>query len=88
MFDSSQRTPEMDVEVTLGDFHATHEAAAQARDTLKGGVAGLSTDALNVALGKLKAAQRLTDAETGPDCMFATSYLDVISIVEAELASR
>lgn len=45
MFDPSQRTPEMGVEITLGDFHATHEAASQARDTLKDGFADLSTDA-------------------------------------------
>ncbi len=88
MYDPSQQTPDMDLVVSLGVFHDTHSAAHQVKDALKNGVEKLSSDELRTALAKLQAGQRLSDAETGPDFMFAANYIDAIITVQSELASR
>lgn len=88
--DPSALTPEMTIEVTLGDFHATHDRAGVARERTEKGkeLDKLSVPGLRQILADLRAGQRLTDAEDGPDFMFAADYSLSILAVVAELRGR
>lgn len=81
-------TPDMSIHVSLGIFHQTHNAAINAKELLKTGIEKLSTAKLEEILSNLRAAQRLTDAETGSDFMYATSYHDEIQQVVDQLERR
>jgi hypothetical protein len=80
---------DMKVEVTVGGFHRTHDVAGLAETIVaKGNLDKLLTSKLLNFLKNLEAGQRLTDAETGPDFMFAHSYTDSIRAVEKEIKRR
>jgi hypothetical protein len=86
--DPRTETPDMNVRVSLGTFHQTHNAASDAKALLEAGIEKLSTAKLEEILANLRAAQRLTDAEAGSDFMYATSYREEIRQVVAHLELR
>lgn len=88
MFDPSQRTPEMSIDVSLGEFHGTHDKAYKAKELVRAGPDKLSLSDLRKALAQMEAGERLSAAETGPDCMYAPDYSDEIKLAEAELERR
>ena len=79
---------EMNIRVTVGEFHQTHDEARIAVELIGNGVLGLSTPELREVLLKLLAGQRLTEAETGQDFHYARSYINEIEHVRAELSRR
>jgi hypothetical protein len=81
-------TPDMAVKVTISDFHRTHEKAGRAEGLVGKGAKTRSVKKLRQALAELRAAQDLSNAETGPDRMYAASYREEIKKVEAELRRR
>jgi hypothetical protein len=87
MFGPSQRTPEMSIDISLGDFHRTHDAAHEAVSLIKAGLDQIPSEKLLDILAALRAGQALTDAETGDDFMFAASYRDEIKMVEEAMRS-
>ena len=80
--------PEMSIEITVGEFHDTHDAAIKAKDLLKTDISKLSLSNLKKALEKFEAGQELTDAETGPDFMYAPDYRAEIKLIEKEIEKR
>lgn len=88
MFDLNAQTPEMRIDISLGDFHATHEIAHQWQTRVEGGVSTLSLPELHAALSTMEAGQAISDSEDGPDSMFAANYRAALGIVRAELARR
>jgi hypothetical protein len=80
-FDSSARTPEMRIDVSLGEFHSTHDRAHTAQRKVHNELSTMSTDELTTALAELQEGQRLTDAEDGDDFMYASSYHQEIRMV-------
>ena len=87
-YDPSQRTPDMKINVSLGDFHSTHEKAQRVEELIREDIKKVPTAGLRTALSNLLAAQRLTDAEDGDDCMFAISYSGDIKKIVRELERR
>jgi hypothetical protein len=80
---------QMKIKVTVGEFHSTHDKALAAQKIVQ--TSDLSTipgQRLIILKGKLAAGQRLTDAEDGPDFMYATSYKDEITLIDKELQRR
>lgn len=81
--------PQMKKSVAHTEFHDTHDTAEAARDYLEGKDAkSLSTRKIRQLLGDFEAAQELTDAEDGPDFMFAASYKKEIDLLRKELKRR
>jgi hypothetical protein len=89
MFDPSQRTPEMKIDVSLGEFHGTHDKAYEAKAWLRDkGVESLSVSELQEALRRFHAGQHLSDNE---DCEHAENvprYTAEIQAVQDELDRR
>ncbi len=80
---------DMEIEVTFREFHKTHDAARMAENSVKDArLEEFPTEFLVQLLATLKAGQRLTDAETGPDSHYAHSYNDNICRVMEELKTR
>ncbi|HEY4482588.1 MAG TPA: hypothetical protein VI953_00230 [Candidatus Paceibacterota bacterium] len=75
----------MAVDVSLGDFHDTHDRAQVYVDRLKKGPPMNKTE-LEQALVALGEAQGLTNAETGIDAMYAMQYGEYIDKVRKLLA--
>lgn len=84
----SELLPEMSIEITVGEFHDTHDAAIKAKDLLKTDISKLSLSNLKKALKKFEAGQELSDAETGPDFMYAPDYRAEIKLIEKEIEKR
>ena len=80
-FDSSALTPEMRIDISLGEFHSTHDRAHTAQRKVLNKLSTMSTDELATVLADLQAGQRLTDAEDGDDFMYASSYHQEIKMV-------
>lgn len=88
-FDPNELTPDMKINVTLGEFHDTHDRAGDTKEKMKKvPFAQWSKEDLEAGLAALRAAQRLTDAETSSDFMFAMGYDDEIRILKDALAQR
>ena len=87
-YDPSAQTPQMTISVTLGEFHSTHERAAAARKKVHTELSTMNVNDLKSVLTDLQAGQRLSDAEDGPDFMYASDYNDEIWVVERELDIR
>ena len=84
--DGSHLTPDMNIRISLDNFHGTHAVAWKAKEKVqKGNLATWSRKKLKKARRALRAGQRLTNAESGSDAMFASSYHDEIALVEKEL---
>lgn len=79
---------EMKGDVTVGQFHDAHDRAHKAEKLLRKGVRNVSVEELRSALAGLQAGQRMTDAEDGPDAMFAADYTTLIRRVKRELERR
>lgn len=79
---------DMNIPVTHNEFHDTHRDAGEAKRRFEREKEHLTSDDLREIHRKLLAGQRLTDAETGPDCMFATSYHNDIRAVSEALKAR
>ena len=89
MYDPGASTPDMAFNVSLGDFHQTHEKARAAVEVAESGLLGfLLISELKQVLSDLRAGQELTDAETGSDRVWATSYYKEIGLVQTELKRR
>jgi hypothetical protein len=89
-FDPAEQTPGMTINVSLGEFHSTHDVACAAKQAVTGDkdFSGMSVDQLQAFLAQLEAGQRLTDAEDDIDAWCATSYFDEIGKVKGELKRR
>lgn len=85
-----EQVSEMKVAVTYRDFHGTHDKALAARKLVRESksLKGLETARLNEMIAHMQSGQRLTDAEDGPDFMFASDYNSEIRLCQNELASR
>jgi hypothetical protein len=80
---------DMKVEVTVGEFHRIHDVAEVAECEIKNSdLSKLSTTRLLEILRSLEAGQRLTDAETGVDAVYAHSYTDSIKAIEKVINGR
>lgn len=89
MNNANEILTEMSVVVTVAKFHETHDAAIAAEASVKeGSLEALSTIQVLKLLRDLEAGQRLTNAETGPDAVFAHSYSESIDLVEREISRR
>ncbi len=88
-FDPTALAPDMDIRITLGDFHRIHDQAGEVEERLKNeNLAMASEERLRQDLQALLAGQHLTENENGSDMMYAHSYSETIARVEAELTSR
>ena len=87
-YDPYRLTPDMGALVMLGEFHSTHDRAASARKKVESGVARLSELELSAIIQDLHAGQRLSNEETGPDCLYAPEYGDAIKTVLNEFENR
>ncbi len=89
MFDPSQRTPEMKINVSLGEFHNTHDNAYEAGRWLRDkGVENLTIPELEEALRRLQAGQHLSDNEDCEAAEDVPSYGTEIRTVQTELEKR
>ncbi|OHB02047.1 MAG: hypothetical protein A3A96_03505 [Candidatus Zambryskibacteria bacterium RIFCSPLOWO2_01_FULL_39_39] len=87
-FDPNALTPEMKIFVTLGEFHRTHNTAYVILGKMYGNDLSTWTPwELAEDLAKLRAAQRLTDAETGDDDG-GTDYRREIQLLQKEIERR
>ncbi len=88
--DPNALMPEMTIKVTLAEFETTHARAGEARGRVekRGELDKLSIAELYQVLADLRAGQRLSDAEDGPDFEFTPSYSLAILAVLAELRRR
>ena len=87
-FDPSMKTPDMDIDVSLGEFHSTHDKAHEAEKITEGDLSIFDEKTLIKTLHLLQSAQALSNAETGPDMMFAANYSEAINKVREELEKR
>lgn len=87
-FNPKAKTPELNMDVSLARFHRTHDKAEQVVLILNSEPESVSVKALEIMLETLKAAQALTDAESGSDAWRATSYIDQINFVEKEIEKQ
>lgn len=89
MYDPSQKTPEMKINVSLGEFHSTHSTAYEAKGWLNTkGVKNLSVPELEEALRSFRAGQYLSDNEDCEHAEDVPSYTAEIRAIEAELETR
>ena len=87
-FDPSMKTPDMSIDVSLGEFHGTHDKAREAEKIIEEDLSVFDEKTLIITLNALRTAQTLSDAETGPDMMYAPSYIEAINKVREELKKR
>ncbi len=87
--DITAMTPDMDLHISLGDFHRTHDQAQAVEERLKNeDLTTVPSPRLVQDLQLLTRGQFLTDHEDGPDLMYSHSYDEAIKLVEEELGRR
>ena len=87
-FDPTVSTPEMTIEVSLGQFHRTHDRARAAQKKVQSDMSAMNTAEMETALTDLRAGQRLTDAEDGADFMYADNYNQEIRLVRQAISGK
>jgi len=80
--------PDMNINISVDDFHSIRNKASDARELVEKGMEKLTIKDLRDVLRALTAGQRLSNAETGSDSMFAPNYREDIDRVQNELKRR